>query len=75
MSGPAPATCAATVRDWDPEHGGSAFLDDGTVVLLQPQCLQDSVFRFLRPGQRVRLTLDAGSSAAVAVALPYDPTP
>lgn len=60
-----------TVRTWDPDLGGSAFRDDGTVVPLPPECLQGSVFRFLRSGQRVRLRLsDDAAAAAVAVELP-----
>jgi hypothetical protein len=50
----------ATVRDWDPAAGGSALLDDGSLVELPPDCLQDSVFRFLRLGQRVRLVVEHG---------------
>jgi hypothetical protein len=57
----------ATVRDWDPEQGGSAFLDDGTVVVLPAECLQGSAFRFLRPGQRVQLTVQDGLVATVAL--------
>lgn len=58
----------ATVRTWEPDRGGSAFRDDGTVVTLPPECLQDSVFRFLRPGQRVRLVVTDG--IVVVVTLP-----
>ncbi len=58
----------ATVKDWDAATGGSALLDDGKLVALPPDCLQDSVFRFLRLGQRVRLTLE--DSVVVAVDLP-----
>jgi len=61
-------TVQATVRDWDAEAGGSVLLDDGSVVLLPPECLQGSVFRFLRLGQRVRLTVE--DDVVVAVALP-----
>lgn len=57
----------ATVRDWDPEQGGSAFLDDGTVIVLPAECLQSSAFRFLRPGQRVQLTVRDGLVATVAL--------
>jgi hypothetical protein len=57
---------SATVQVWDPATGGSALLDDGSVVFLPPECLQGSVFRFLRPGQRIRLTRDD----ALTVALP-----
>ncbi len=55
----------ATVRTWDASDGGSAFLDDGTVVALPAECLQDSVFRFLRPGQRVALTTEDGRVRSV----------
>ncbi len=48
----------ATVRDWSSETGGSAYLDDGQVVLLPRECLEHSDFRFLRSGQRIRLVLD-----------------
>lgn len=50
----------ATVRTWDAELGGTAFRDDGTVVVLPPESLQGSPFRFLRPGQRVALTVADG---------------
>ena len=55
----------ATVRSWDPADGGSAFLDDGTVVVLPAECLVGSVFRFLRPGQRVALMTEAGRILSV----------
>ena len=57
----------ATVRTWDAD-GGSAFLDDGTVVDIPREALQGSVFRFLRQGQRVRL--EVADDVVVAVALP-----
>jgi hypothetical protein len=57
------------VRWWDDRDGGSAYLDDGTVVDIPPLALQGSVFRFLRSGQRVRLVLDDGG-VVVAVDLP-----
>ena len=58
----------ATVRTWSADSGGEAFLDDGTVVELPPQCLQGSAFRFVRPGQRVRLVREGG--VVVRVDLP-----
>lgn len=58
----------ATVRSWDPETGGSVLLDDGTELEIPRDALQDSVFRFLRPGQRVQLELAAG--AVIRVGLP-----
>ena len=45
----------ATVCDWDATAGGTALRDDGTVVVLPPDCLRGSPFRFLRSGQRVQL--------------------
>jgi hypothetical protein len=55
----------ATVRDWDPDRGGSAYLDDGTVVDLPPSSLEGSAFRFLRLGQRVRLVFSDDRVARV----------
>lgn len=46
-----------TVRTWDPVEGGSALTDDGAVVVLPPDALRHSVFRLLRPGQRVALVV------------------
>lgn len=48
----------ATVVAWEADTGGSAYLDDGTVLQLPPDALQGSAFRFLRPGQRVQLVSD-----------------
>lgn len=45
----------ATVREWRADMGGTALRDDGTVVVLPPECLRGSAFRFLRSGQRVQL--------------------
>jgi hypothetical protein len=58
----------ATIRSWDPDAGGSAFLDDGSLVEIPREALQGSVFRLLRPGQRVRL--DVEDEVVVSVALP-----
>lgn len=58
----------ATVRTWDADNGGTVFLDDGTVVQIPRDALQGSVFRFLRPGQRVQLEIADG--VVVAVDLP-----
>ncbi|MCU1601443.1 MAG: hypothetical protein JWO22_2152 [Frankiales bacterium] len=55
----------ATVRTWD-AAGGSAYLDDGSVVALPPEALEGSAFRFLRPGQRVQVV----STEPVRVDLP-----
>lgn len=53
-------TCQATVRDWRADVGGTALRDDGTVVVLPPECLRGSAFRFLRSGQRVQLHVRTG---------------
>jgi 2-phospho-L-lactate/phosphoenolpyruvate guanylyltransferase len=57
----------ATVRDWGPA-GGSALLDDGSVVVLPAAALGDGPFRALRLGQRVGLTL--ADDAVLRVELP-----
>ncbi len=62
-------TAHATVRDWQPGEGGTALRDDGRSVRLPPDCLQSSVFRFLRPGQRVRLTFTGDDVTAVGLPL------
>jgi cold shock CspA family protein len=56
------------MRTWDPDVGGSAFRDDGSLVEIPREALQGSVFRLLRPGQRVKLEVEDG--VVVAVALP-----
>ena len=56
---------SATIRTWD--DGGTALLDDGSIVELPPESLQAGVFRFLRPGQRVHLTLVDGIVVAVSL--------
>jgi 2-phospho-L-lactate guanylyltransferase len=48
-------TAAVTVKAWDASDGGAAYRDDGSVLELPPDSLQDSGFRFLRVGQRVRV--------------------
>jgi hypothetical protein len=59
---------AATIRTWDPEGGGTALLDDGSVLEVAPDALQGSSFRFVRPGQRVRAEIVDG--VVVRVDLP-----
>ena len=54
----------ATVREWSPD-GGTAFLDDGTVVEIPAEALRQGPFRLLRLGQRVALVMVEGSVAAV----------
>jgi hypothetical protein len=64
-----------TVRDYDADtRAGSVFLDDGTVLGFGPAALAGSPLRLLRPGQRVRLGLDA-AGAVVAVTLATFPLP
>lgn len=54
-----------TVRSWDAEEGGSAFGDDGSVVAIPAEALRDSVFRLLRPGQRVVVVVEGGQVTGV----------
>ena len=60
-------TVTGTVRTWDSGSGGSAFRDDGSIVQLGRDALQDSGFRFLRVGQRVRVATAPDSTARVAL--------
>jgi hypothetical protein len=57
----------ATVRTWEEDGGGTAFLDDGTVVAVPPEALRAGPFRFVRPGQRVRLVLVDGVVTTVSL--------
>jgi 2-phospho-L-lactate guanylyltransferase len=61
-------TTAATVKEWDAAEGGSAYRDDGSVLVLPPDSLRDSGFRFLRVGQRVRVA--TAPDATTRLALP-----
>jgi 2-phospho-L-lactate guanylyltransferase len=61
-------TAAVTVKTWDTTAGGSAYRDDGSVLELPPDSLQDSGFRFLRVGQRVRAA--TAPDATTRLALP-----
>lgn len=56
----------ATVVRWEPEVGGAAFLDDGSVIELPADALQGSAFRFVRAGQRIQVV----STDPVRVDLP-----
>ena len=58
----------ATVKDWTPGVGGSAFRDDGSTIALPAECLRESVFRFLRIGQRIQVELE--DDVALSVGLP-----
>jgi cold shock CspA family protein len=59
-----------TVRSYDADtRAGSVFTDDGTVLEFDAAALAGSPLRLLRPGQRVRLSLDpAGAVAALTLA-------
>jgi 2-phospho-L-lactate guanylyltransferase len=61
-------TTSATVKTWDPTDGGAAYRDDGSVLELPVDSLQDSGFRFLRVGQRVRVA--TAPDATTRLALP-----
>lgn len=54
MTGKDRARLQGTVAGWG-EEGGSAVLDDGRRLDLPRELLESSVFRFVRPGQRVEL--------------------
>jgi 2-phospho-L-lactate guanylyltransferase len=57
---------AGTVRDWG-EGGGTAYRDDGSVLHLPAEALQDSGIRFLRVGQRVRVAVDPTGTTRLAL--------
>jgi 2-phospho-L-lactate guanylyltransferase len=67
LAGLGMAALQGTVRDWGPD-GGSAFLDDGSVVALPAESLGDGPFRALRLGQRVGLMV--ADDVALRVELP-----
>jgi len=54
----------ATVKDWSAD-GGTAFLDDGTVVPFPAEALRSGPFRLLRVGQRVALVMVDGAVRSV----------
>ena len=58
---------AATVKAWDPADGGAAYRDDGSELVLPPDALQDSGFRFLRVGQRVRVATAPDSTTRLSL--------
>ncbi len=55
----------ATVESWSETDGGTAVRDDGSRVRIPPEALRDSVFRFLRAGQRVSLVVEDGAVVRV----------
>jgi len=71
-----------TVRSYDADtRAGSVFTDGGVVLEFGAAALAGSPLRLLRPGQRVRLSLDpAGGVVAITLATfplppPADPPP
>ncbi|MGW4748331.1 hypothetical protein ACWEPR_26380 [Streptomyces sp. NPDC004290] len=55
----------ATAFTYDPEtHRGSVLLDDGTPVEFGAEAFEAGGLRLLRPGQRVRIEADPGTSDA-----------
>ncbi|MER7950257.1 hypothetical protein ABTY59_22975 [Streptomyces sp. NPDC096079] len=53
----------ATAFTYDPEtHSGSVLLDDGTPVEFGAEAFEAGGLRLLRPGQRVRIEAEPGTS-------------
>ncbi|HUR13810.1 MAG TPA: 2-phospho-L-lactate guanylyltransferase [Mycobacteriales bacterium] len=57
---------SATVRTWDGD-GGSALGDDGSLLALDADALHGSGFRFVRVGQRVRLSIAPDGTTRLAL--------
>jgi cold shock CspA family protein len=55
----------ATVKSYDSlTKTGELIADDGeTTYAITPEAIDDGMFRFLRPGQRVTFDLDRGEGA------------
>lgn len=50
----------ATVASYDPQtHAGSVLADDGVRIPFTAEALAGTRLRLLRPGQRVRIDIDA----------------
>jgi hypothetical protein len=63
-----------TVFTFEEDGSGTVLLDDGQSVPFEPEAFAASGLRFLRPGQRVRLTTDAsGRVTAVTILTLPDP--
>ncbi|MGW1246850.1 hypothetical protein [Streptomyces sp. NPDC002535] len=55
----------ATAFTYDPEtRSGSVLLDDGTPVEFGAEAFEAGGLRLLRPGQRVRIEAESGTSGA-----------
>ncbi|MGW6557081.1 hypothetical protein [Streptomyces hydrogenans] len=55
----------ATAYTYDPEQrSGSVLLDDGTPVEFGAEAFDAGGLRLLRPGQRVRIETESGTSGA-----------
>jgi cold shock CspA family protein len=67
----------ATVHEFDAGAGtGSIITDEGLVIPFAPEAWEAGPLRTMRPGQRVRVVLEAGSpSAVVAITLATFPDP
>lgn len=67
----------ATVHEFDPAAGsGSLITDEGLVLPFAPDAWAPGPLRTMRPGQRVRVVLDAGDpTRVVAITLATFPDP
>ncbi|MEJ7707453.1 MAG: hypothetical protein WKF82_09400 [Nocardioidaceae bacterium] len=65
----------ATVLTFDPVDGsGSVVLDDGRALRFSGEAFRRSELRLVRPGQRMRLTVDAeGVVQALTIVTLADP--
>ena len=58
----------ATVSEYDPQtRSGAVLLDDGVRLPFAAEALDGSRLRFLRRGQRVRVTLDGAAVTSVQI--------
>ena len=63
----------ATVRDHDPvSRTGSVLLDDGTLLPYAAAAFDAGGLRLLRPGQRVRIRLDAAGAVTAVTLVSFD---
>ncbi len=67
----------ATVHEFESAAGtGSLITDQGLVIPFAPEAWQVGPLRTMRPGQRVRVVLDAGNPpTVVAITLATFPDP
>jgi hypothetical protein len=58
----------ATVSEFDPQtRSGAVLLDDGVVLPFAPRALEGTRLRFLRRGQRVRVTVEDTTVTALQI--------